>query len=876
MEPYVLAFSEIDKAKASLVGGKGANLGELATIEGIHVPDGFCVTTASYEEALGNNAPLGALLGQLASLGAEDVEGAAALSAQIRSAIEEAAIPQAVVDEIGAHLGRLGQDLAYSVRSSATAEDLPGASFAGQQDTFLNVRGEAEILRHISKCWASLFNDRAVAYRVHNGFDHRSVMLCAVVQEMVLPDVAGVMFTADPITSNRKVTAIDASFGLGEALVSGLVTADNYKVRDGQVIAKAISAKEREVRGLEGGGTEVVPIDAARQQAQALSDAQILQLEKAGRMIEAHFGCPQDIEYAIVGEALSILQSRPITTLYPVPETSDGRGHVYLSFGHQQMMTDAMKPMGLSCFRYSGGGDGTLLVEAGGRLFMDLTHDLATAFGRSLAVPAMGAVDPLVKSALNELVKRKAFIKSLAHGKRFLSMGSGYFSWALISQFLKVYRSGNEETVPALMRENEATIKGLEEKFAALEGEELFEAADLELKHLIDIIGAPRGMACVWTGTYAVSWVNKKVAKWLGEKGVGDTLAQSVPNNIVGEMGLDLLDVADAVRSHPAVVDFLKTVKPEGSQAFFDALGQLEGGHDAAAALQGYLAKYGVRCPGEIDVTRARWLEEPAALAPLVLSNIENFAPGGHQEILAQGLKQAEDKRAEILGRIPKGKVWRTDRMIGRIRNFIGYREYPKYVMVWHYWIVKQALLREADKLVACGVFRDREDMFYLSFEELRTAARTKAFDYGLVEKRKNDFAAYEKLEAPRLLTSEGEVITGAYDAKAAPAGALVGIAASSGVVEGRARVVLRLEDAVLSKGDILVTRFTDPSWTAVFVSMSGLVAEVGGAMTHGSVVAREYGLPAVVGVENATSAIKDGQRIRVNGTEGYIEVLDA
>ncbi|OPX83145.1 MAG: Chondramide synthase cmdD [Pelotomaculum sp. PtaB.Bin013] len=221
-----------------------------------------------------------------------------------------------------------------------------------------------------------------------------------------------------------------------------------------------------------------------------------------------------------------------------------------------------------------------------------------------------------------------------------------------------------------------------------------------------------------------------------------------------------------------------------------------------------------------------------------------------------------------------KGKAKKTKKMIRIMRNLIGYREYPKYTIIQRNYIYKQALLKEAGKLVQKGVIREKEDIYYLTFEELREAVKTNRVDYNVIDKRKAEYKVYEKLTPPRLMTSEGEVILGEYDTGNIPKGALAGVPVSTGVIEGRARVVLNLEDAKIEEGDILVTKFTDPGWTPLFVSVKGLITEVGGMITHGAVIAREYGLPAVVGVENATKLIKDGQRIRVNGTEGYVEIL--
>jgi len=874
MSSYVLGFQEIDQTKLALVGGKGANLGELSRIEGIQVPQGFCVTTEAYKEIVGKNAELHSLLDQLSLLKADNREGISEISAKIRKLIEGIAVPQGIDNEITRHLEQLGENNAYAVRSSATAEDLPTASFAGQQDTYLNIIGKDAIVQHISKCWASLFTDRAVTYRIQNGFDHRKVHLSVVIQKMVFPEAAGILFTADPITSNRKVTSIDASFGLGEALVSGLVNADNYKVRDGRIVDKKISTKKLAIYALKDGGTEEKRIEAERQNMQTLTDEQIVQLERMGRRIEAYFGCPQDIEWCQASDTFSIVQSRPITTLYPIPDEQDGKNHVYMSFGHQQMMTDAMKPLGLSFFQL--GLEEIPLIQVGGRLYIDLAPDLASPIGRRIVLFSMDKIDPLVHSALKSLLKRKAFMKALSRGKRSFRMGAGYFSWALPVQAIKIYRSNDASIVQTLMSRNEASMRDLQLRIANLSGDELFAFILEAHKQLKEAMVDPRSMGVVYVGVYAANWMNKKMEKWLGEKGAADSLSQSVANNVTSEMGLALLDVADIVRQYPAVMEYLQHANDE---TFFADLARLEGGDAVSHSLRAYLEKYAMRCAGEIDITRPRWSEQPTALVPTILSTIKNFEPGAHKALFEQGLQEAEQKEQDLLNcleRLPGGKhkAKKTKKMMSRLRNFIGYREYPKYLMVWHYWIIKQALLSEAVKLVQKGVIQEKEDIYYLSFEELREVVRTNRLDDSIITKRKEEYEVYEKLTPPRVMTSEGEVLFGEYDTGTIPKGALAGIPVSSGIIEGRARVILSMEDADTEEGDILVTTYTDPSWTPVFLSIKGLVTEVGGMMTHGAVIAREYGLPAVVGAENATKLIKDGQSIRVNGTEGYVEIL--
>src|SRR5438132_7035796 len=411
MSSYVLGFQDIDKTKLMVVGGKGANLGELSKIEGIRVPDGFCISTEAFKRIIGETSSMNELLDQLSLLKVEDRDKIGELSGEIRRVIEGIAIPQDIHEEITHLLSRLDEKNAYAVRSSATAEDLPTASFAGQQDTYLNIIGKEAILKHISKCWASLFTDRAVIYRMQNGFDHKKVHLSVVIQKMVYPEAAGIMFTADPITSNRKLLSIDASFGLGEALVSGLVSADCYKVQEEEIVDKMIATKKLAIYGLKEGGTETLQIAPDQQKTQTLTEQQILQLARIGRQIEAYFGCPQDIEWCLVDDTFYIVQSRPITTLYPIPEANDPENHVYISVGHQQMMTDPMKPLGLSFWLLTTRAP---MRIAGGRLFIDITSMLATPAGReTLLNVTLGKSDPLIKDALTTIIEREDFIKLL-------------------------------------------------------------------------------------------------------------------------------------------------------------------------------------------------------------------------------------------------------------------------------------------------------------------------------------------------------------------------------------------------------------------------------------------------------------------------------
>jgi rifampicin phosphotransferase len=862
-EQYVLDLEQIDKAQAALVGGKGAHLGELSRIAGIRVPAGFCVTTGAFRRIMTTAPRVDVLLDRLSHLGPDDREMIAALSAEIRQVLEEIAIPGDLAAAITRSLARPGGQGAWAVRSSATAEDLPTASFAGQQDTYLNVAGSAAVLQHVSSCWASLFTERAVTYRLRNGFDERKVYMAVVVQQMVSAQAAGVLFTADPVTSNRKVACIEASFGLGEALVSGLVNPDVYRVRNGEVIATAVARKQQAVYASPSGGTQALPIEPDRQQQPALTNAQVLRLAQLGERIEAHFGHPQDIEWCLVDDGFEIVQSRPITTLFPIPAASGQGNHVYVSVGHQQMMTDAMKPLGISVWQLTAGRP---MSEAGGRLFVDVARELGSPRSRAGLLQALGGSDPLIGDALQTVLDRGDFIPTVPDD------GPG----GTPARAAPTLSEADPARVAELIERSQAACAALSREIRTKSGAALLDFILADIQELKRFLFDTQSLQVIRTAMQSTRWLNEHVQAWLGERNAADTLTQSVPDNVTSEMGLALLDVADVIRPHPDVVAFLQRVEDEN---FLDDLPALAGGREASDAIRGYLARYGMRCVGEIDITRPRWRERPTTLVPLILGNVRSFEPGAGARRFERGLQEARAKELDLLARLrssPDGvrKAEEVKRRIGQVRTFIGYREYPKYHMVSRYFAYKQALLTDADRLVHAGVLRDREDIFYLTFAELHDVVRTNQADEQLIGRRKEAFRSHQALNPPRVLTSDGEVIAGTYRRVDVPAGALIGLPVSAGTVEGRARVTLDIGDADFEAGDILVTGYTDPSWTPAFVAIKGLVTEVGGLMTHGAVIAREYGLPAVVGVEQATRLIRDGQRIRVHGSDGYVEVL--
>ncbi|KAF4408045.1 rifamycin-inactivating phosphotransferase [Streptomyces lycii] len=910
---YVRELREVDETQVAVVGGKGAQLGGLTRIDGIRVPDGFCVTTDAFRRVMAEAPSADGLLDRLSRSDPDDREAIRTLSARLRRTVEGTAVPGDVAAAVTRALARLGERAACAVRSSATAEDLPTASFAGQQDSYVDVVGPAAVLRHVSRCWASLFTERAVIYRRRNGIDDRTVHMAVVVQRMVSPHASGVLFTADPVTGNRRDATVEAGFGLGGALVSGRVNPDVFTVRDGEVVARAIAAERRGVHAPAAGAAREVATGPRGRERPVLTDAQVVRLVRLGRRIEARFGRPQDIEWCLADDGFHIVQSRPVTTLFPVPDPGPGdrdgngdgggdggRRRVYVSVGHQQMMTDPMKPLGLSVWRLTAMAP---MHEAGGRLFVDVTRRLASPASRAGLLDVVGRGDPLTRDALETVLDRGDLVPTPlpdAAPGGVPGRGSG----------------GGPDPIgtdPALVTElierSEASVAALERDIRTKSGPALFDFLLEAFEEHKRVLGDPLSMRVVMAGMEAAWRLGDKLGEWLGERDAADTLTLSAPGNVTSRMGLALLDVADVIRPHPEVVEFLRGVGNAGNTgktaktrktrktrktgntgnagnagnaddtAFLDELGELPGGPEVRDAMEACLERYGMRCVGEIDITRPRWRERPGTLVPVLLDHVENFRPGAAGRRFEEGRRKAREKEQDVLSRLralPDGdrKARETKRMIDRVRAFIGYREYPKYGIVSRYLVYKRALLEEAGRLVRADVLREREDIFYLTFHELHDVVRSNRVDGRLVQRRKDAFRSYHALTPPRVLTSDGEAVNGAYRRDDVPAGALTGLPVSAGTVEGRARVVLDLARAGLGAGDILVTAFTDPSWSPLFVGIAGLVTEVGGLMTHGAVIAREYGLPAVVGVERATRLIRDGQRIRVHGAGGYVEIL--
>ena len=883
MSEYIL---QLDSADATLarVGGKGANLAELARA-GFAVPPGFLVTTDAYHAFVAANHLAEQIVALAREVAGDDPVALDHASEQIRGLFAQGEMPAALAETIVAAYRRLAgstPDMPVAVRSSATAEDLPGLSFAGQQDTYLNIVGDAALLDAVRRCWGSLWTARALGYRARNGIAPDDVALAVVVQELIPSEVSGVLFTANPLSGRRAEIVIDASYGLGEAIVSGQVEPDHYVIDPAswQITGRKLGAKALAIVPRAGGGTDEVARTAGEQ---ALPDAQIRDLARTAARVAAHFGSPQDIEWAWANGRMMLLQSRPITSLYPLPDAalSAKEPRVYFSFNSVQGVVDPFTPLGLDLLQLLAGGFPQFLqaamplrqaiATAGGRIFIDVT-----AITRPWMV-VLKRIDPGARRTLEQLVEQgKVELRAprplptvLRLAPTLAPILANVIGALRAPAFARARAISGAERFLAEVRSNAARARALPA---------LLDAAENDVSRAIPTI-LPLVAPVVAPGLVLMGVMGSWLERWLGKTpGAIFQLLRGLPNNVTTEMDLRLWALAQAIRADDAARTALLDL-PVEEQAEAYAQGMLP--KVAQQGIAQFLQQYGMRGVAEIDIGRPRWRDDPTPILQTLHGYLQLSDPALAPDAqFARGASEAEQLSKEWtaeLARKPLGalraRVLRFG--IGRMRELLGLRESPKFYLIQTLGVYRDALLAHGREMVARGALDEAGDIFFLSLEELRAAARNRTPD--LRAQVAANRAEYEHNRTarrmPRLLLSTGETF---YEGLSeAGADDLVGDPVSPGVAEGVAHVVRDPRGVRLQPGEILVCPATDPGWTPLFLTAGGLVMEVGGMVTHGSVVAREYGIPAVVGVHEATERIHTGQRIRVDGAAGRITLLE-
>ncbi|MDF5752752.1 PEP/pyruvate-binding domain-containing protein [Spongiactinospora sp. TRM90649] len=840
--PLVTGLADTVADPLGLVGGKAASLGVLLRA-GFPVPDGFCVTTEAYRlvaESAGVQGPPGA-----------------------RERLLAAEIPTEVARAVRERLDERPGGGPVAVRSSATAEDLPHASFAGQQDTFLQVEGTEAILAAIRRCWASLWTDRAVAYREAAGIGHDSVRLAVIVQDMVQARVAGVLFTADPLTGRRGMAVIDAASGLGEAVVSGSVNPDHFAV-------DTATGTVSERRPGAGSGPP------------CLDDARVRELAALGAKVEPHYGAPQDIEWALDGRGrLWLTQSRPITTLFPIPDGRDGL-RVFFCVTVAQGLNRPITPMGLSAMRVLASSVATLFglppadplagppvfAEAGHRVFVDATAAVRSRPGRAVVPRALDFMEARSAVVLRGLMDDPRLSVNRRSWRPLLRRAGG----------LALRRGMPLRTVHYLLRPRHA-IRDANRLRARLEARLApppAPTADERLDHAVRALGSVFPLfPAVVPGPAAGFTMLGLAGRLLRGRARSDevqTVLRGLPHNVTTEMDLALWALAVRLRHDPESSAALLGTPPERLAAMRRD-GELP--EALASGLTAFLGRHGRRAVAEIDLGLPRWSEDPEH----VLGVLANYLRLRDRElepdaVFARGAAEATRMIGELAARAGgvRGGVVRF--ALSRARALVGLRELPKFLLITALAAAREQIAAVGAELAGRGLLDEPDDVFFVTLAEARSAVR---HGTDLREPVARARAGYERelgrRRVPRVLLSDGtdpEAV-----AVAPPDGALTGSPASAGVATGSARVVLDPVGAHLEPGEILVCPSTDPGWTPLFLTAGGLVMEMGGANSHGAVVAREYGIPAAVGVAHATEVVRTGQRITVDGTSGVVLTKD-
>jgi pyruvate,water dikinase len=887
---YIRWFQEVGVADGGLVGGKGANLGEMV-VAGLPVPPGFCLTAAAYRAFIQATGLDEAIRSILADTHLDDPADVEAKTARIRGLIAEQQVPSMMAQQILDGYHRLGQELGapgaaqlpVAVRSSATAEDLPTASFAGQQDTYLNVRGADELLKHIKYCWASLWTARAVTYRTRQGFDHHQVYMAVVVQAMIGSEVSGIMFTANPITGNRGEAVINASWGLGEAIVSGLVTPDTFTVRksDGHILSRQVATKEHMIEYAKEGGTVELVTPAERQDAPALSDDQVAELVALGHQIETHYSAPQDIEWAYAQGRFYILQTRAITTL--TPPSAQAAGEIeYNRTMFVEIFPDPLSPLFYSFMRPLFKGMLDFFFEALGfkppqgmeavGLFYNQPY-----FNRNYIAAAYQPLSPAVRELLvSQTVNPFGRHEGGARGELSLPF------LGMVARLLR-FMVGFPNQLPDLVARYHAEVAEVAAlPLETLSDEEIVgQIQDLVFGTTSRLLNYDFLMIALIKRTYQI--LGRLLERYYGAESeeVSTKLISGVSGNATMETNIHLWDLAQTANASPTVRDLLWRYSDREVRAHLE---ETQEGRAFLDTLERFLSDYGHR-EVRMDILYPTWGEDPAPVFGFLRGYLDSREDQGPHAQQARLVRQREELTAAVEARVRQDRlgrfvIWPIFRwVLGHTQVHTRERDTMHFELTRVFPPFRRMLLELGRRWSEPGHIAQSDDVFFLTLDELVEVAESPRSMRGEVQTRRAEYEANKQRPWPDIVRGSEEIYAEGARPAEATEGQLQGIASSPGVVTGMARVIRGPEEfGKLQNGDILVAPLTNPVWTPLFAIASGVVTEVGGILSHGAIVAREYGIPAVMGVAGATRLVQEGQTMTVDGSKGivYLEMGEA
>jgi rifampicin phosphotransferase len=896
----ILKFDDDGSTTHALVGGKGAHLGRL-TQAGFPVPTGFSITTAAYSEFLSVNGLDKELATRVKDLAYEDAQKLQEQTTAIQDLITGAAIPKGMAEAIGSAYAAMGDDTFVAVRSSGTAEDLAEASFAGLHDTYLDVKGEKGLLKAVKDCWASLWTARATAYRHNYGFDHAEALLCVVVQQMVDAEASGVMFTAHPFTAETDRIVINASWGLGEAVVQGIITPDEYVVKAGtlEVVERTIGSKAlRIVRDQETGSgtiTEDVP-DAERSRA-TLTDDEAVELAELGRRVEAYYdGFPQDTEWALADGSFYLLQSRPITGVefaweadindegIPVPDDT-----VWTRAVADEWNTGVLTPMYYTV-RWLQSIDTGFRNMARSCGLDDLAKSRAFLYHRgAVYFNANRERSWIEKTSLPFLRSNEAL--GLVPPRWREDVMASPLRWSDYLKMIAQIAVGDSKAMK--------TVKLLEEWRAnrhIVEGktkEELRHLSDAELQRYVM---RHQEYELQWSDDCCISlmlfyrdlgsllmWICKNWYDGPSTSVFVDLLSGARERTDTQVENLALWQLSEQIRSSARLSDLFETYE---NGDFFVAVTEAEDEDvkEFAEAYAEFLKVNGHRGHADRDLIYPRRCEDPGIdyRALRMFLNVENPTdPTENEGEVNQRREDAYDEVVANLRRKPLGflraEIFKL--AFDHMHRLIVVRDNERYCPTdVNAMAVKRGVLEIARRLLERSLIDSERDIYMLGWNEAGELLSGNTSNLKLVKAkiaaRTRDVDRFLNKEAmpPKFLQHgkpvDLDVVVDHGD------GVFAATPTSRGVVTGKARVVLQLADiGRVQQGEILVTFSTDPGWTPVFLLISGIVTETGGMMSHASCLAREYGFPAVQ-LPGASQSIPDGATITINGETGLITIL--
>jgi len=857
MASTLLWLHEISRADTALVGGKAANLGELIHA-GLPVPPGFVLTTEAYRQYLRENtldSELERLAGMLFS---DDDNAQTAAQETIRSLFLGGTFSPNLLAGLAAAYEKLGQP-PVAVRSSATAEDQPNASFAGQQDTYLSVEGLMELCDAVRRCWASLWNERAVTYRRRQEIEQDGIAIAVVVQQLVPALSAGVLFTANPLNGRRDQMVVNASWGLGESVVSGDVTPDQWVLDGGtRIVLESRLAAKNVMTVRVPGGTTVQSVPDDQRERPTLTTVELMTLASLGGQAAAYFGSPQDIEWARTADGFLLLQARPVTSLFPLPEGEHGEEqglNVYVSFNLTfQGLVEPFTPAGIEVWHALFAGLASAATgrppvgylpwvkEAAGRIYVDMTALLRKRSWWSTVVEALSGEDPATGRSLAAWLDRD--------GDRLIRRRTGLrIPWCALGRALRTVPL--PLIAPAVARRRavnsaDRELRALEREASRLTSTEdrLSFVRQRLGRALVRILDAE--LPGLFVGLAAEGLTRAMLRAWCGKDEALAPILRSLPANPTTAMGIALWQVSRSLKvrgAHPSVDD------PEVSE---------------------FLQRYGHRAAREIDAGMPRWSEDPGPVLDVLRTYLSHTGDQDPARDFEAGMVEADHAIAGLLRRVGMLRSLLLRPLLKRIRLLSGLREQPKYDMVRVIAVGRHVLGAIGQALAASQRLANADDVFFLRIADIEEP------DSDLTVLAAAGKAMYRRdllrSSIPRVLISTGEALYG--PPMEGDTGVLTGTPVSPGVYQGTVRVVLDPAQSGLQTGDVLVCSNSDPSWTPLFLTAGALVMAVGGTMSHGAVVAREYGIPAVVGIEGATTRLRTGDRVLVNGETGQVQVL--